>query len=48
MVVCVCLGSVTKHLRSFLGDGVGAALPRGRDAQSCYRERLGERNTLDL
>lgn len=24
---------------------MGAALPRGRDAESCNRERLGERNT---
>lgn len=40
----LCLGSITKHLWSLLGDGVGAALPRGCDAESRYRERLGEKN----
>lgn len=37
-------GSVTKHLRSFLGDGVGAALSRGPDAEQGCRKRLGEKN----
>lgn len=39
-------GSVTEHLWSFLGDGVGAALSRGPDAEQGYRKRLGENNGI--